>query len=381
MNRLARLALIALFASAAPAQAADDRVEIVLKFVKRGSPADPVARFDPATCPVCTPVTTPLFNADNPRETVVALRIPKRRSLELGFRGPRDAVRRVILSGGDVPFRAGPDGVTVQLPPVATDALTAGEVATHIVEPGMVLRFEHADPARRAGAYASGVFPDLQRRAANTLEFAQREVVRRLGLGEEVERRALGRIQIMGFDTNAPHGHVDAPPHVHMHLRWPRDAGTQIGHYYIDPDGLLTANDVGVKGLESGARHFGRGETFTTVGPDGRPLYSHRITPAGWLEIGRPGGRSCLIRPDGATGFQSGAIVACDGQPPVSITVADDPAGILTVHTGPVTEIFRYDPDTGALLSPDTVPAPPPSVFVAGDGPTPVPRTDPRTFH
>ena len=55
----------------------DDGVEIVLKFVKHGSPSAPVARFDPASCAACTPVTTPLFSADNPRETVVALRIPR----------------------------------------------------------------------------------------------------------------------------------------------------------------------------------------------------------------------------------------------------------------------------------------------------------------
>ncbi|MEJ8631882.1 hypothetical protein P0F65_23025 [Sphingomonas sp. I4] len=163
-------------------------MQIVLKFVKQGSPDRPVARFQPESCPACAPVTTPLFNADNPRETVVALRVPRRRSLELAFDGPRQTVRRVILSGGDVPFRSGPHGVVVQLPPVATDAITAAEVATHIVELGMVLRFEHADPARRAGAYATGPFPDRQRRAANVLEFAQREVVRRLGLGEEAER-------------------------------------------------------------------------------------------------------------------------------------------------------------------------------------------------
>ncbi|MET3437323.1 hypothetical protein [Sphingomonas sp. 1185] len=356
-------------------------MQIVLKFVKHGSPDSPVARFQAESCTACVPVTTPSFNADNPRETVVALRVPRRRSLELAFDGPRQTVRRVILSGGDVPFRSGPHGVVVQLPPVAADAITAAEVATHIVEPGMVLRFEHADPARRAGAYATGPFPDRQRRAANMLEFAQREVVRRLGLGEEVERDGLGRIQIMGFDTNAPHGHADAPPHVHMHLRWPGDTGTQIGHYYIGPDGLLIENIVGVKGLDAPQRRFGRGETFTTIASDGRALYSHRITTQGWLEIARPGGAACLIKPDGGAGFDAGVRVLCGDEPATRIAVTDDLRGVLTVLTGPLTEVFRYDPDTGASLSPSIVPAPPPSVFVAETEPEPrfVPRTDPRT--
>jgi hypothetical protein len=366
VRRAVLIALAVLSVSSVPAfgaePARDDTVEIVLKFVKHGPYATSVAWFDPQSCTSCTLVDRPLFNADNPRETLVALRIPRRRSLELAFDGPRDAVRRVILSGGDVPFRRGAHGVVVQVPPVATDAVTAGEVATHIVEPGMVLRLEHADPVRRAGAYATGPFPHLQRRAADVLEFAQREVVRRLGLGEQVEREGLGRIQIMGFDTNAPHGHVDAPPHVHMHLRWPQDTGTQIGHYYIGPDGLLTHNEVGIKGFANSARRFARGEVFATIGPDGRAVYSHRITAEGWLEIGRPGGPACLIRPDGTKGFQAGALVSCGGAPPTRIDVTDDLRGMLTVATGPIVERFRYDPDTGALSSPATAPVPPPSV-------------------
>ncbi|OAN63947.1 hypothetical protein A7X12_19110 [Sphingomonas sp. TDK1] len=374
------LLLLTATPSGAAAQRADDSVQIVLKFAKRGSPGGPVARFDPASCPACTPVSTPLFNADNPRETVVALRVPRRRTLELGFTGPKGAVRRVILSGGDIPFRPVAGGVLVQLPPVASDAITAAEVATHIVEPGMVLRFEHADPARRAGAYATGVFPDLQRRAADTLEFAQREVVRRLGLGEEVERLGLGRIQIMGFDTNAPHGHSDAPPHIHMHLRWPSDTGTQIGHFYIGPDGLLSHNIVGVKNGDGSVRRYGRGEVFTTIGPDGRAVYSHRITPEGWLEIGRPGAAPCRIRPDGSAGFQTGGRVDCPDGSSTRIAVADDLAGTLTVVSGGVTELFRYDPDTGALLSPAAAPPPPPSVFFGPEtrapGPVPNPASE-----
>ncbi len=363
-----RLLAALLLTSAAPAFAGEedaDQVRIVLKFVKRDGV--PAIRFDPSSCPACALVATPLFNADNARETVIALDVPRRRSLELAFHGPAAAIRRVILEGGDVPFRTRAGGLVVQLPPVAGDAITAAEVATHVVEPGMVVRFEHADPARRAGAYATGGFPVLQRRAADHLEFALREVVRQLGLGEEVERERLGRIQIMGFDTNAPHGHLDTPPHIHMHLRWPNDTGTQIGHYYIGDDGLLTYNVVGVKGIAGAERRFGRGDVFTTIGPDGRGVYSHRITPEGWLEIGRPGTKPCLVRPAGGAGFDSGALLACPGRSPARVAVTDDP-GVLTVVTGRIAEVFRYDPDTGRLLSPVNVPAPSPSVFVAGSG-------------
>lgn len=364
------LALAGFCMSAAPAIAggeeAADTVRIVLKFVKHDQANGPVARFDPASCPSCTAVTTPLFNAENARETVIALRVPRRRSLELVFQSPREAVRRVILEGGDLPFRHDAERIVVQVPPVAADAVTAAEVATHIVEPGMVLRFEHADPARRAGFYATGPFPDVQRRAANVLQFAQREVVRELGLGEQAEHEHLGQIQIMGFDTNAPHGHTDAPPHMHMHLRWPGNTGTQIGHYYIGADGLLTHNEVGVKDIPGGGGRFGRGDSFTTIGPNGRKIYTHRITTEGWLELGRAGDTPCLIRPDG-TGFQSGAIVRCSGHGDRRVAVEDDQRrGIVTVRTGDIVEVFRYDRDTGALLSPETVVPPGPSVYQAG---------------
>lgn len=342
-----------------------DPVTVVLKFVKRGSPDRAIARFDPASCHACAPVTTLLYNAENARETVVALSVPRQRSLELRFTGPAAAVRRVILEGGDVPFRRERGATIVEVPPLAGDAITAAEVATHIVEPGMVLRFEHADPARRAGVYATGRFPVTERRAADVLELAQREVIRTLGLGEEAERRHLGRIQVMGFDINAPHGHVDAPPHIHMHLRWPGNTGTQIGHYYIGPDGLLTHNQVGVKGRPGGERRFTRGETFTTVSPDGQGFYFHRITQEGWLEIGRPGGVSCLIRPSSTGGFQDGALIGCGDAAPRHLSVEDRITdGVMTVMTDAIVETFRYDPDTGQLLSPASPPPVTPSNVV-----------------
>lgn len=338
-----------------------DRVTVVLKFVKQPDHATmaPVTLLADS-CAACTVLGDPALRRDNHRETLVALALPARRTLELRFRAAPGSVRRVVLESGDLPFTANDDIVTVAMPPVAGDAVTAGEFATHIVEPGMVLRFEHADIARRAGAYASGPFPARQRRAADNLQFAQREVIRRTGLGNVVAQEKLGAIQVMGFDTNYPHGHTDAPPHMHMHLRWPLNAGTQIGHYYIDEHGLLTHNAVGVKSMAGPGRTYGRGELFTTMDVRGRPIYQHRITPEGWLELGRAGAAPCLIRPAQAgQGFESGAVVACGRQAPVQVLVTDDlEAGILRVATGQIVETFRYDTDTGKLLSSA---APPPA--------------------
>lgn len=358
----AALALVPAVTSAAGIDHREE-VRVVLKFVKRDGAGSYPVRFDPASCKACRVVDEPLFNADNARETVIALQVPRRRSIELAFESDAVTIQRVSLESGELPFRTGGNRIVVALPPLAQDAITAAEVATHIVEPGMVLRFEHADPVRRAGAYATGPFPHLQRHAADVLEFAQRQVVRTLGLGDEAVRQGWGTIQIMGFDTNAPHGHVDAPPHVHMHLRWPGNTGTQIGHYYIDAAGLLSHNMVGVKGLNAPERRFGRGDTFATIAPDGSTAYTHRITERGWLEIGDGRGRTCLIRPTAAGGFGDGAIVQCTGMDEQRITVADDLAdGALTVTTGDIVETFRYATDSGLLLSPTAVPPSAPSV-------------------
>ncbi|RMR61582.1 hypothetical protein ALP83_04015 [Pseudomonas syringae pv. actinidiae] len=359
--------LSASLALAASAPASDESVIAVIKFVKREE--GPGLRFDPASCATCRLVADPYWNADNPRETVIALKVPRSRTLELGFDGAVANTSRVILESGDIPFRLDGGRLYVVLPPLAVDAITASEVSTHIVEPGMVLRFEHADPARRAGLYVQDSFPSVQRAAANVLEFAQREAVRDLGLGQYVQSRGLGRIQIMGFDTNAPHGHEDAPPHMHMHLRWPANTGTQIAHYYIGTDGLLLHNIVGVKGIDTPERRFERGESFTTLGPDGRPVYTHRITPQGALQIARPDGAMCLIEPAGAEGqgFAGGASVTCSTGTKRIVNVDDDlHRGRLKVSIDSIEEIFYYDPDTGALLSPTQAPPAPPSVYVQG---------------
>jgi hypothetical protein len=349
--------------SAAHAANDDAGIAVVVKLVKADGHAMARIAFDAASCAACTPITADGYNADNARETVVALRVPRMRMLELKFFGEADAVKRVRVEGGDVPFHYAQGQWVVQLAPLDGDAITAAEYAMHIVEPGMVLRLEHADPSRRAGAYRSGEFPIRQRRAADTLEFAQREVVRVLGLGEQVARDNLGTIQIMGFDTNDPHGHLDNPPHMHMHLRWPQDTGTQIGHFYLDADGLLTRNDMGIKGINRPARTYGKGETATTIGPDGREVYAHTITAQGWLQLGRPKQAPCLIQPLGKGGFDSGARIVCPGMQPISLTVQNDLVeGKVTVRTGDIEETYRYDVDTGAMTSPQQVPMPGPSV-------------------
>lgn len=351
-------------AAAEPAGSNDDEpVKAVFKFVKTGMRAErPAVRWLPASCPACNALDAPAFDRENPLETLIALRLPRRRSLELRFKVEPGAVKRVLLQTGDLAFRIEGDELVLPVPPLWSDAVFAGEMATHIVEPGMVLRFEHANPLRRAGKYATGMFPSLERRAADNLEFAQREFIRSSGLGRHLEQDGLGQIMLMGFDTNYPFGHTDFPAHFHMHLRWPvgAGAGTQIGHYYIDSHGLVINNVVGWVGVGAAEKVFARGETFTTRDLQGHPAYMHTVTPEGWVRIARPGQPPCLIRPvatSAGAGFDTGAALECPGRETVTIRVEDDlSAGLVRVSSNRVDEIFRYDPDTGRLLSPTVAP-------------------------
>lgn len=361
---------LAALTTAAPAQAEGPMVHLVLKFVKDKPTNGPAVVLDPASCPACVVGHDPGFERDNARETLVELRVPAMRSLELAF-SSQPGVRRVLLETTDLPFRREGNRLAVALAPLHGDMVDTGEFSTHIVEPGMVLRFEHADPARLAGDYAGKPLPKVQREAANVLEFAEREAIRETGLGDYVAREGLGVIEIMGFDTNEPHGHKDSPPHMHMHLRWPFNIGTQIGHYYLSPEGLLQHNQAGATGFHLPAHDYAPGEPFTTIDNRGRPAYTQTITPEGWLKLTTPlPGGNCLIRPVGQ-GFASGASVTCDGHAPQTVQVSDDlEHGVLRVTTGTVIETFRYDRDNGLLLSPTEAPRMPDGTIV------PISRTE-----
>lgn len=348
-----------------PAWPDDDRVTVLIKFLPQAG-RDAAARvaFLVDSCRACTQLHDPAFERFNLRESVIQLRVPRERFLELAFAAPEADAARAFVNNQELPLRRVGERITLDLPPLAEDAVWAGAFATEIVEPGVTLRFEHGDPARQAGAYATGAFPEVERRAADNLTFAQREAIRQLGLGEYVQREKIGQIMLMGFDTNFPAAHTDAPPHVHMHLRWASNIGTQISHFYIAPDGLLTVNKVGVRGLNMPGRTLGRGEAFTTIDRFGRAVYTHTITAGGALTITGPDGKStCTLLPAGA-GFHFGVRLACGSAPAVTIRVEDDmAAGIIAVTTGPLREVLRYDPQTGNLKSVNQPVSSPPSTL------------------
>jgi hypothetical protein len=260
-----------------------------------------------------------------------------------------------LLEGVDLPFTTDAPGIQFTIPPEPVDRVNSGEFQTHILWPGIDLRFEHGDPARRAGKYAEGPWPDVQLEAAHNLEFAQLKAIRMLGLDAYVVDQNIGTIDLMGFDTNYPHGHRDFPPHMHMILWWPTvtGAGSLIAHYRISPEGLLTDTRViPLRAIGLRSTDFPPGKTFIDTDDEGRGIYTHTVTAEGWLHISRVGGSECLIKPL-KSGFQSGASINCSGFQTHSVRVSDDlKAGVIRVSMDdkkPV--LYYYDRDDGHLLS------------------------------
>jgi hypothetical protein len=307
----------------------------------------------PDSCKLCAVVNDPIYTAQNPREIDFAIRVPRDTAISISVHVDPSSIRRVLLEGTDLAFERKTGDLRFTLPPQSSDRINSAEFHTHIVYRGLDVRFEHADPDRRAAFYTKGEFPSLERSAAANLEFAQREAIFMLGLDTYVADEQIGTILLMGFDTNEPHGHTDSPPHMHMHMRWPQVGGTQIGHYYIGKNGLLTDNKISVRGWVGGhISRFMPGETFTTFDLHARPVYEHTITKEGWLNLGRAGAGTCAIRPLVAgDGFQDGAKVSCPGFQDKAVRTSDDiKTGKLTVAVNDSMEVYRYDPDTGLLL-------------------------------
>lgn len=352
MCRSLLLLVLCVFATDVIAATGEAHVRLTLKFLKSQSATAATVVFDPESCSECRDLADPQYARDNVRETVVDLSVPRRKARTLRFTAPPGVVRRVVDQVRDLPFRQTGSTIEVDVPAYASDRIGAGRMQTEINEPGLALRIEHADEARRAGPYAEGRFPWVERRAAVNLQFAQREVVLRSGLNRRLAEAKAGQIRILGFDTNYPHGHADDPPHMHMYLRWPGGPGSQVGHYYLDERGLLTTNKLTLIGLPNALHpRFEPGEAQPTTDSRGRLAYTHTITPEGWLLLQLEEDPPCLLRPL-ETGFDSGTRIQCPDQPDIVITALDDwPGGQLEAVIDGVRHVWTYDRDTGAVLS------------------------------
>ena len=353
MNRPLVTILFVLFL--APFACAQDGVLVTVKLVKTTSASTtiPVKVEFPANCKVCKVVDDPAYTRQNAREVILAMRIPRSTAIALNLRTDATAFRRVTLETVELTFEATPNGLSFTVPSQIADRVASGEFETHLYWPGVELRFEHADPARRAGDYASGEFPAVQREAASNLEFGLFEAIRRLGLDHYVDDENQGRLFLMGFDTNYPHGRSDSPPHMHLTLWLPNYSGTgsQIPHVYLTNDGLISHSTVAIYKSPAPFQDYKANDAFVAMDDLGRPIFSMTITSEGWLNLSRFDGLQCALRPI-AKGFDSGIKVTCPAFPAISIQVKDniESGEIRESIDGKLSSLFRYDPDTGALL-------------------------------
>jgi hypothetical protein len=103
----------------------------------------------------CSVVEDPIFLAQNSREIDLAIRVPASLALPVNIRVDPRSIRRVLLEGTDLAFERTADAIHFTLPPQTTDRINSAEFQTHLNCRGLDLRFEHADPERRAGFYAT----------------------------------------------------------------------------------------------------------------------------------------------------------------------------------------------------------------------------------
>jgi hypothetical protein len=336
---------------------ASDDVLVTIKLAKvAGAPVNlPVTLAFPTDCKSCRQVADPAYYRQNAREVILAMRVPTSTSLQLRVITEAKYFRRVLLETTDLQFTIDATELRFTLPGQIADRVNSGEFQTHLYWQGVELRFEHADPGRRAGDYAGGEFPIVQRQAAANLEFGLLQGIEQLGLGHYVDDQNLGRLFLMGFDTNFPHGHTDFPPHMHLVLWLPnyRATGSMIPHLYLTPDGLISHSLVMPYGIPAPFQEYRRGEPYAVVDDLGRPMFTLTITQDGWLNLSRFDGATCSLTPAGH-GFDSGVKVACPDSPQRELSVEDDLqlGEIRETIDGKITAVFHYDLDNGMLLNP-----------------------------
>lgn len=331
----------------------ETNVLVTLKLTKvKDAPAHVATAVElPAGCKSCQVVEDGAYVRQNECEVILAIQIPVSTPIDLNVKTDPSAFRRVTLETMDLKFQATSRGLQFTVPAQVADRLNSGEFQTHFYWQGIELRLEHGDRRRRAGDYAAGDFPDVQRDAASNLEFGLLEAIRRLGLDHYVDDQNLGRLFLMGFDTNYPHGHHDSPPHFHLALWLPnyRGGGSLIPHFYLTPQGLVSNSLVTPYDWPVKPAEYKSGEVFTATDMLARPVYSITITQEGWLNLSRFDGQACSLKPI-ASGFDSGAEVRCPSFPDLAVKVDDDidHGEIRESINGKVAQVFHYDPDTGA---------------------------------
>lgn len=336
-------------------------VGIKLMKAERGKVANHATVQPPTDCSQCVVLHGPFYEGQNARELFFYLRVPtSAKSISrIHVSTGGTAIRAVIVEKNSIPYSQRDGAVEFTLPVDPRERSSTLEVQTNLEWPGLTIRIEHAFEDRRAGTYAEGAWPAIERQAALNLEFGLREAIRKLGIDQEVYAQGLGTIHLMGFDTNYPLGHEDSPPHIHIILRWPHFAGSQAPHFYLTSDGLVRGTTVTIDGIPSvGKITIPDGTAFPAVDYLGHEVFQTTVNPDGTLSIAQAGNKkaACRLQPSEnaqKNGFAAGVTVRCDGAAEVHVRTMDDTerAELQVLVNSAAPEIYRYNPDTAALIS------------------------------
>lgn len=354
-------------------------VGVKLLRTKRGSAGQPLRIQLPEDCHECSVMHGPFYEGQNAHEVFFYLKVPVSRKEIANVKvsvGDLD-VRAVIVEKSYLKFHRSGENINFNVPVTPRQRSSTLEVQTNLSWPGVTVRVEHAFEGRRDGKYATGKWPAIQRQAALNLEFGLRDAIRALGIDREVCDRGLGRIHMMGFDTNYPLGHEDFPPHAHIILRWPHFAGSQAPHLYLKENGLLGGDVmVSIDGMpQIKTTSFAQGTPVPAIDYLGETVYETVENLDGTLTLRRPTVGSCDLRPFKPTeqNFVSGVLMSCTNGRSSQIRATDDTdAGVIRVFVdSKPPEVYRYDPDTAVLLNSDPSLPTNQSSTCAGDNPAP----------
>ena len=101
----------------------------------------------------------------------------------------------------------------------------------------------------QAGKYRGIPYPKNEIQAHLNYLFAAREMMREMGFTDS-EDSVKGTINLYGFETNFPNGHVDFPPHFHIMLMWNGWQDNHFCHYILNEKGRIIHNSAQV--MENG---------------------------------------------------------------------------------------------------------------------------------
>jgi enterochelin esterase-like enzyme len=272
---------------------------------------------------------------------------------------PNVSIRRV-LGAKDVAI----DGTCATFVPVAKTPPT--HFRTHWKEGSIGMGIFHNVPGVQHGPYADKPFPTNEAAAQLNWQFAARELFRATGTTTTAQTLR-GDVNIYGFESNFPNGHVDAPPHFHIMLTWREWNDNNVGHFHLDKNGFIVDNDFMLTGKPLSYRPGGRSYERSLPG-DPAVAFRGEGGEVSFEIAMLKGGSGLVVTFPGRP--EAWKLQATDPVQSVSVyarsstsdpwretarvcAVDDTTAGILTVTTvrdgKASSETWRYDPDTGAL--------------------------------